>query len=137
MTQIILVDDDADDRYFFKTACKKLSFPVDACTFESGYDFLAFESEYNVRNSIVLLDLNMQGGLNGVEVLEKLQEKGAAQTLIIIIYTTSTESKDMEQCYQLGAKSFVTKPSTINKVTELLDSLHAYWCIHNLMPTSR
>ena len=60
------------------------------------------------RPDILLLDLVMPK-LDGLGVLEELQEEGKGTTKVIIL-TASGQDPIIEQCFQLGASYYIRKP---------------------------
>jgi CheY-like chemotaxis protein len=45
--------------------------------------------------------------------------------------TSSTEERDIAQCYKLGARSFLVKPPNASMLLELMVSLNDFWVKHN------
>jgi len=68
---------------------------------------------------IIFLDLNMPR-LNGKQCLEELKKTAHLCHIPVIIYTTSSEKRDIEETSKLGAAHFLTKP---NKFEELCKAL--------------
>ena len=133
MINIILVEDDLDDVYFFKAACKQLKQDINVTRLENGKQLLAYVELNDCSDSIILLDLNMPV-MSGMESLEKLNEMGQINSLVIVTYTTSDSESDIKRAYDFGVKSFVTKPDTIEKVSKFLSTLTEYWFTHNSPP---
>ncbi|MUH72978.1 response regulator [Psychrosphaera haliotis] len=130
MNHIILVEDDYDDVYFFKSANRNSASECEVSVFRDGAELLDFiydESAYNsVGTPLIFLDLNLPK-VSGLEVLSKLKQDGKLNKLPIIVYTTSTFQKDIEMAYELGAKSYITKKASIELLSDLLTSANEYW----------
>ncbi len=131
MNEIILVEDDVDDIYFFKMACEQINPKLNLVTLHDGTELLDYLTEVDCVGKIILLDLNMPQ-MGGLEVLKQLKKIEKVNQLIIIVYTTSDHSEDIKAAYQLGVKSYLTKPDNIEQLTKLLNSLCDYWFINNL-----
>ena len=61
------------------------------------------------RPGVILLDLNLPG-TDGREVLSELKKTDHLKTIPVIILTTSTDDRDIQGCYRMGANSYVKKP---------------------------
>lgn len=118
----VLIDDDDDDQLIFSSTVNKHF---------SSYDFRVFssfdEAEELLKNSAaeigaVFIDLNMPR-LNGKEGLSMLRNDPAYKRKPLIIYSTSNNPEDVNQCLKNGATAFITKPS---RITHLVNELSNY-----------
>lgn len=131
MVDLILVDDDQDDIYFFVQACKKLGDDVNLTIFNDGIDICNyFRENKHGRDTIVLLDLNMPK-VGGIEALRVIRQEIGNFTTPILVYTTSKHTKDIEDSYRLGANSYIKKLDNINELAEFLGTLLEYWTKYN------
>lgn len=130
MAEIILVEDDDDDVYFFKTACKNVAPNIKLTTLNNGVDFIDYIHHCEPSQKIFLLDLNMPR-MGGLEALSKIRGVTHFKQLIVIIYTTSAREKDITDAYELGAKSYLLKPDSLEKIQELISNTVAYWFEQN------
>ncbi len=128
---ILFADDDPDDFYLFKSAMKKVIDEVEVVWASSGFDVLSclqdkksFKS--NQLPNVIMLDLNMPG-LDGKKILHKLKRDKAYLHIPVIIYTTSSSSLDIEECYRLGANSYVIKPGSLQEIVSTMNSVCRYW----------
>jgi CheY-like chemotaxis protein len=125
--QIIIVDDDADDREIMKDAFASTGQNLDYVFFESGDGLLEhLQTATNSLPSLIMLDLNMPGK-DGRETLKEIKADGQLRSLPIIVFTTSSSHRDKKISYDLGANCFVTKPDTFNKLTDLAKSIISLW----------
>ena len=102
-TLVYVVDDDASVR----NALEMLLFSagMDVLTFESAEDFLQYE--LRKKNVCLIADIKMKG-LSGLELQQKLTERG---TKIPTIFLTAFDSKESRQQAQKGgAVGFFRKP---------------------------
>ncbi|RXE99015.1 response regulator [Pseudoalteromonas phenolica O-BC30] len=51
--------------------------------------------------------------------------------MIVVCYSTSDSPSDIRQAYELGAKSFLRKPSSISELTEMINTITHYWFKYN------
>ena len=89
------------------------------CT-ENGEQILAIlESDhYEKRPCLIVLDLNMPR-LNGTETLRRLKTDQRFKNIPVVIYSTSINPLEKEECMTLGAHSYVTKPVSFKESIEV------------------
>ena len=115
---LILVVEDSDTDYeatlrAFRNS--NLANPVQRCEDgEDALDYLFQKNQYSdtskfPRPYLILLDLNLPG-TDGREVLEEIKRDTELKTIPVIVLTTSSDEKDIENCYQAGANSYIQKP---------------------------
>ena len=84
--------------------------------------------------AIILLDLNMPG-TDGRTVLGILKDNPRLSHIPVIIFTTSSNLKDINECYRLGANSYITKPVDYFALEEKVRLIVRYWLESNELPT--
>lgn len=110
--KILLVDDDVEDREIIQDALGDLGYHSVLHFEENGEKALAFlESAYQAGSlpSMVILDLNMPR-MNGTQTLRHLKTDPRFSKIPVIIYSTSLNRIERDQCIALGAHSYVIKP---------------------------
>jgi CheY-like chemotaxis protein len=115
-----IVDDDIDDQELFMEAVSEVDQSIEcisASDCEEALDLL--KSGKVVLPDMIFLDLNMPR-LNGKQCLAELKRQANLKHIPVIIYSTSSEKKDIEETTKLGAAHFLTKP---NKFEELCKAL--------------
>ncbi len=125
--QILIVDDDADDREMIRDAFTS-SHNQNYIFLNSGDKLLEY-LEQNAGNglpALILLDLNMPGK-DGRKTLKEIKSNKHYAPIPIIVFTTSSAPKDRSMAYELGANCFVTKPNSFNKLVELIHSISRLW----------
>jgi len=129
---ILLADDDEDDRMFVREAFEGKA--VELRSVENGrelLDYLLCRGKYNngalfPRPDLIILDLNMPT-MGGKETLAQIQADSCLRSIPVIILTTSQEACEVQKCYELGANTYIVKPMSFDKLTEIMQSLHLYW----------
>ena len=129
---IILADDDEDDRDIFRQAIEELGLNVNLLTFETGDDLLdyLFDPEIIELPHILFLDLNMfcvkyENCLNEIRKREKLRD------MSIAIYSTSTAEKDIHETFIGGANIYISKPNDFQVLKKSLrEVLKINWQFH-------
>jgi len=116
---ILLVEDCDDDVFFVHHCLEKVGIKFSLSVVENGEDaifYLSGENQYADRAQyplpdLVLLDL-MIPIKDGFEVLLWVQQQSQLKSLRIIVLTATEQARNENRAYQLGAKSFLTKPIT-------------------------
>src|SRR4051812_20527820 len=97
---VLLADDDQDDRHFFDLALKDISTPTMLTTAEDGEKLLAYlENDTDPLPDVLFLDLNMPRK-NGAECLLHLQLNPKLNQLPVIIYSTSLHENIADLLYK-------------------------------------
>lgn len=133
MNHIVLVEDDPDDVYFFRQVIKKSDIELRLTNLSDGFELLEFLNRKQDEQFLIFLDLNMPR-MSGLEVLAHLKEQKLINKHIVIAYTTSDYNKDIEEAYDLGAKSYIVKPSNQAELSSLIQSALDYWFNWNKLP---
>ena len=135
---ILLVDDSADDIFLVRTAFAnaKVTNPIqEAHNGDEAIAYLQGKPPFNDRTrfhlpALMLLDLNMPMR-NGFQVLEWLRGQPGLKRLTVIILTASLREEDVDRAFDLGANSFLVKPSSIEALTSLGRTLRDWiGCTH-------
>ncbi|WP_432670817.1 response regulator [Flavobacterium sp. SM2513] len=129
--QILLCDDDEDDRMFFSDAIKELKMQNVLNVFETGLqlmDYLNHPETYLPH--ILFLDINMPCK-SGLECLKEIRENSKFRDLVIAIYSTSASEQDIEETFTNGANIYIKKPADFNKLKKTIHQvLNINWQYH-------
>ncbi len=131
---ILLIEDSLEDcemtvRSLLKAGLKN---PVHHCRDgDVALDYLyqrgAYADSPNAqRPGIILLDLNMPG-TDGREVLEELKKDKDLSLIPVIVLTTSADERDVQDCYGMGANSYIQKPLDFEGFMKAMTKLNEYW----------
>ncbi len=124
VTKVVLVEDDADDREFFKEAIEEIPYKIDLRIFMNGQEFVeGMMAEKSNVPDLVFLDLNMPVK-NGVQALKELREVPEFKNIpIVAIYSTSISEKDQADTFLLGADAFISKPNDYKDLRKLIQKI--------------
>ena len=81
-------------------------------TAASGEDALQLAVKSDI--DLVLLDIRMENGMDGVQTLVKLRER--YPELNVVMMSAQQDIEIATKTMELGAKRYITKPSTIDKI---------------------
>lgn len=119
-----LVDDDVDDTFLFREVLSEVAPHINLRTAADGQEALELLQANQPLPDLIFLDLNMPR-LDGKQCLAALKNNDRLKNIPVIMYTTSSHSRDIEETMQQGAISFITKPSQIGELKTILSSLAA------------
>lgn len=119
----LLADDDNDDAELFGEALAGINPPVAFHRVEHGHAVFEFLSTSgNEKPDIIFLDLNMPE-MSGWQCLAKLKNDVYLKEIPVVMYTTSSNSRDKEIAIELGAHGFLTKPTDYKVLKKTLESI--------------
>jgi CheY-like chemotaxis protein len=138
---ILQVEDDPNDVFFLEHAFRAAGITLPLQVVNDGQeaiDYLSGEGKFADRDQyplprLMLLDLKMPRK-SGLEVLQWMREHPALQCLPVVVFSSSYQPADIDRAYQLGANSFVVKPSCLEKRVELARSIKSFWLLYNESP---
>ena len=137
---VLVVEDSTEDFVALGRAFRKSALPNPVLRCEDGDEALAYFENLGQPTgwptsmpALVLLDLNLPG-TDGRTVLGRLKQNPAFSCVPIIIFSTSNSALDMEECYRLGANSYLTKPVGYAKLEEKIKYTVDYWLKTNELP---
>ena len=138
LRQILLVEDNPNDRILTQRAFKKSKLGNDLVTVNDGEEALHYllgtdDIEPQPLPILVLLDLKLPK-VDGLEVLEKIRMHERTRLLPVVVLTSSVEQDDLVRSYSLGVNSYVRKPVDFNQFVEAVQQLGLYWLILNESP---
>jgi CheY-like chemotaxis protein len=93
----------------------------------------AFASRPAGNPVVILLDLKMPR-LDGIQVLRRLKADEQMRLIPIVILTSSRESRDLDECYQLGVSAYVVKPVRFAEFVAAVKSIGVFWALINEPP---
>ncbi|MGN6566341.1 MAG: response regulator [Flavipsychrobacter sp.] len=112
--QILLADDDQEDRFIMAEGFRELGL-ADVINFvEDGTQVLDYLDNKGAEGiNLIILDLNMPR-LNGTETLRVLKNNPMYLHIPVVILSTSVNDMEKKSCLELGAKDYLIKPVKYN-----------------------
>jgi CheY-like chemotaxis protein len=138
MNPILYAEDEEDDVFLLKRAMRDagISNPlVVVPDGQSAIDYLSGTEPYADRAKhplpcLALLDLNMPAK-SGLEVLKWIRAQPSVCVLPVIMLSSSSQDVDIHRAYIQGANGYLTKPSSPDKLLEMVKALKDYWLVQN------
>jgi len=123
---VLLVDDDADDREIFTWTLNSIYPSAITDTAIDGEDALEKLEQWGYHPDIIFLDLNMPK-MNGFDFLQHIRREDKWKELPIIVYSTSSNPRDMARSWEAGATDYIVKGTEMASVKrDLLQALEKY-----------
>ena len=138
MKTVLLVEDEENDVFLMERAFRKAAADANVQVARDGREALRYlrgEARYSNRDehpmpSLILLDLNLPY-VPGLEVLRNIRQNPKLQKLVVVVLTSSLADADIEQAYQLGANSYISKPHGLEELQDTVELLARYWLHEN------
>jgi CheY-like chemotaxis protein len=138
---LLVVEDDENDVFFLKHAfqAEGISNPLQILwDGQQAVDYLSGAGEYADRVKfplprLILLDLKLPLR-TGLEVLAWMRTQPHLAKMLTIVVSSSASKKDVTTALELGARSFLTKPISMDGRRRMVRSLKEYWLELNQFP---
>jgi len=134
-----MVDDSSEDAALMQAAFKEAKARCALKAVASGNEamlYLQGKTPYSSRKQhpfprLVLLDIQMPGK-DGFAVLQWIRQRPEEwHRLPVLMLTTSHDYREIKRAYDLGANSFLVKPTGFEELVKLVDDTLSYWLSHN------
>lgn len=132
--RILLVEDNPDDEELTLLTLQENNISDYVFVLRDGaeaVDFLLRQGVHANRDvdqlpHLILLDIKLPK-MHGVEVLSIVKQNERLQSIPVVMLTSSREVPDIEQCYKLGANSYIVKPVDYIQFQDAIKQLGLYW----------
>jgi CheY-like chemotaxis protein len=134
MPVLLVVEDSNEDFEALRRLLQRssLAISIQRCVNgEQGLAFLYRTGSYSDRDrtprpGLIVLDLNLPG-IDGREVLRRIKQDTKLKTIPVVVFTTSNNPKDIEECYQYGVNSYIVKPIDFDRLKRDIQTMLDYW----------
>jgi two-component system response regulator len=125
---VLLVEDDSNDVAVALRALHRHSLGTRVKVLRDGAELLDYleHSERHNPPKLILLDLKMPR-LDGRAALRELRTRETTRHVPVVVVSSSSQQRDVRDCYELGANSFVVKQFDPYAPGEYLVSTVRYW----------
>lgn len=131
LLNIVLAEDDEDDRLFFKEAIDQVKIKTILTIVNDGVELMKYLYDpETIRPHVIFLDLNMPKK-GGIECLEEIRADKNYHDLTIAIYSTSASDNDIEETFVKGANIYIRKPNDFKTLQKVIaEVLSINWQYH-------
>ncbi len=128
--EILLVDDDEGHVELVRRNLKRAGIQNVIATFATGDDAIDYlfgvpgrPGRADVRELLVLLDINLPGRSDGIEVLRRIKMDPMTRKIPVMMLTTTDNPREINRCYDLGCNVYVVKPVASDQFVEAVRRL--------------
>lgn len=128
---ILLVEDNPGDVLLTLEAFEESKIKTKISVVDNGQDALDFVFKQGAyldaeKPDMILLDINIPV-FNGHEVLTEIKKHPELKKIPVIMLTTSSSPKDINQAYGNYANSYVTKPIEMEEFLSAILKIEEFW----------
>jgi len=139
---ILLIEDNPLEQRLVQQTLQKRNDEIILLIVSSGEEaikFLTNESEYTDRNvyqsaDLILLDLGLPGKIDGKAILKFVRKNNILKVKPVIILTSSTDPKIVQELYRLGANAYICKQCIQTNFEYAMNLIVEFWFEINIMP---
>jgi CheY-like chemotaxis protein len=117
MKKLMIVDNDADDRMFFREAVEEMGTDFSYLEAINGVDGLEQLRSTTDLPDMIFLDINMPK-MDGRELLKELKADPVLKQVKVVMYSTTAIPKDIDFTCKKGAQHFLIKSTDTTKIVE-------------------
>jgi CheY-like chemotaxis protein len=131
-----LVEDNPADADLAMRVLKKTDRSVQVYLARDGEQALQMLNDWSGKfpnPMIILLDLKLPK-IDGLQVLKAIKQSETFKILPVVVLTSSSQTKDIEEAYQNGANSYITKAIDFDEFSKNIELIQRYWCKLNVYP---
>lgn len=120
MLKIFIVDDNEDFVLLLGQTISKIYPECQCLSAENGYSALRqLKFMLPTIPDIIFVDVKMPI-MNGHEIVAELKKNDLLSHVPVIMYSAQVNPEDEELARNAGVTSFLTKPSTVEKINEMI-----------------
>lgn len=125
-SRVLLIEDTQDDESLTLRGLRSASEAIEVSVVRDGAAGLELLRSGVPLPSLVLLDLKLPK-VDGAEVLRQIREDPGLQKLCVVVFTSSSEPRDVARCYAMGCNSYVIKPVAYESYIDAVRQIGRYW----------
>jgi len=131
----LVVEDDPAYAALLLRACEEAGLCTPLPVLTSGEQAIDYLSRLPVMGgaarggpvpTIVLMDVGLPG-MTGYDVLAWIRKRPALRRLPVVMLTVHAEVESITRAYQMGANSFLVKPTEFQGIVDLVSGLQRFW----------
>lgn len=128
---ILLVEDNEGDILLTQEAFEESKIKTTISIARNGQEALDFVFKRGVfanvkKPDLILLDINMPI-FNGHEVLKQIKADAELKKIPVIMLTTSSSQKDINEAYENHCNSYIKKPLDIGEFLKAVVKIEEFW----------
>lgn len=108
-----LIEDDVDDQEIFLSVMELVAPSARCITATNGEEAIEKLIAKEVQPDVIFVDINMPK-MNGKQFLAECTQLESCKKIPIIVLTTTSDRKSMDETMKLGATDYITKPNNFS-----------------------
>lgn len=138
---VLLVEDTPSYQDLMSVAFEENNIPDQLHIVENAEEALKFlRRENSYRNApvpdLILLDLDLPK-IHGYDLLKTIKQDEQLKLIPVIIFTSSTQQKDIWQSYDLQANCYLSKPYELEDFLTVVQRSLNFWLHFSQIPEER
>lgn len=125
-----MLEHDEDDRYITRAVFEENHYAIKLHFVDSSNDLFAFliscERSFLPYPALILLNHDARPA-NAVEILRELKSDDRYMHIPVVVLLGAPGDGIVQRCYNAGANSVITKPSSGRETDEKIANLIRYW----------
>ena len=119
---ILYIDDDAEDREFFKEAVHELDPAILFHSAKDGVEGLRTLHDLVVMPDFIFVDINMPL-MNGRQFLVEIKKQIRLRSIPVVMYSTTSDPRELKSYQELGAFKVLIKANSIAGIGRVIQSV--------------
>jgi response regulator RpfG family c-di-GMP phosphodiesterase len=128
---IVIVEDDIDDRIFLQNVFDKLNIENEIIWFDNTDDTLNFLSKTTRSIFLIFSDINLPGK-NGLELKRTIDTtpKLRKKSIPFVFYSTAAHQRDINEAYtEMTVQGFFKKGLDTSETENIIKTIFDYWTL--------
>ncbi len=139
---ILVAEDEIGDVLLLRRAFEKAGVTTPVHFARDGLEVMAYlKGKAPFANPIsyplpalLLLDLGLPR-VDGFELLSWLRKEPGLRHMVVVVFSASEDPEKVCRAYELGANSYIVKPTKLADLIRIVGELQAYWLGINTAPS--
>lgn len=130
---LLIAEDDPDDRLLDEEVLRSFMDRLELCFVGDGEELMGWLSRGSrcgdpdlSQPKLILLNLNMPIK-DGFQALSEIKRDPELKKIPVIVWTTASDENERRLCLQIGAESYLTKPSNFGELETALRNIFEKW----------
>ncbi len=138
VVNILLVEDNPGDVRLTVEAFKEGDVRSSITVAKDGFEALSHLRPSGQQSDapppdVILLDLNLPR-MDGREVLAEIKQDPALRQIPVVVLTTSTDNRDVQQAYDAHANCYIAKPVDLESFVRVVKLIQQFWLGTAVLP---
>jgi CheY-like chemotaxis protein len=131
---IVMIEDDEGHARLIERNIRRAGVNNPLESFSNGTSALAYlfgpdgMATDGIGSILILLDLNLPD-MSGIDILQKVKNDPHLKRAPVIVLTTTDDKREVQRCYDLGGKVYITKPLNYESFANAIQQLGLFFAV--------